>query len=261
MGSEANSQPSCSTASPSSNNKRSRDPEDEVYLDNLHSHKRYLTEMMASSLNCLTVGDSLPDNPLDSPARSESMSYFRDDASLQYSPMSEDSDDARYYENSVNMCSSHPESAPSSPVSPYRYPRPSAGFSPSSASTCYASHVSGMMISSQSRQRGSECEGRFPSSPSDICHSADLRRAALMRSVQMRTQSPGPGPSPFEAPLSPNHEPVHIMEAEDQSCSYEKSTVDDIVCQVGESLINPESNSEKPCTMLDLKGRDREPDN
>lgn len=253
MGSEVNPHTS-STASPSSN-KRSRDPEDEVYLDNLHSHKRYLTEMMASSLNCLTVGDSLSDNPMDSPARSESVSYFRDDASLQYSPMSEDSDDARNYETSVNMCSSQPESAPSSPVSPYRYPRPSAGFSPSSPSTSYTSHVSNM-TTSQTRQRSSECEGRFPSSPSDICHSADLRRAALLRSVQMRAQPPGPGPLPFEAPLSPSHEPAHIMEAEEQSCSYEKSIVDDIVYQVeGESPIDSESHSEKG-TMLDLKERD-----
>lgn len=36
--------PSSSTvASPSG--KRSRDPEDEVYVDNLHSHKRYLSEV------------------------------------------------------------------------------------------------------------------------------------------------------------------------------------------------------------------------
>ncbi|KAJ4905474.1 hypothetical protein Rs2_09132 [Raphanus sativus] len=40
----------------------------------------------------------------------------------------------------------------------------------------------------QSRQRGSDAEGRFPSSPSDICHS---RRTALLRSVQMRTQPCG----------------------------------------------------------------------
>lgn len=41
MGSEANS-----SSSPSG--KRSRDPEDEVYLDNLHSHKRYLSEVTLS---------------------------------------------------------------------------------------------------------------------------------------------------------------------------------------------------------------------
>lgn len=32
---------------------------------------------MASSLNGLTVGDPLPDNLMDSPARSESMFYLR----------------------------------------------------------------------------------------------------------------------------------------------------------------------------------------
>ena len=42
MGSESNS-PS-SSSSPSG--KRSRDPEDEVYVDNLHSHKRYLSEVL-----------------------------------------------------------------------------------------------------------------------------------------------------------------------------------------------------------------------
>ena len=54
MGSDSNAVPSASastststsTATPSTpNGKRSRDPEDEVYLDNLHSHKRYLSEV------------------------------------------------------------------------------------------------------------------------------------------------------------------------------------------------------------------------
>jgi hypothetical protein len=57
--------------------KRTRDPEDEVYLDNLRSQKRYLSEIMACSLNGLTVGDSLPVNMLESPARSESFLYHR----------------------------------------------------------------------------------------------------------------------------------------------------------------------------------------
>lgn len=43
MGSESNSASSSSTSSPCG--KRARDPEDEVYLDNLHSHKRYLSEV------------------------------------------------------------------------------------------------------------------------------------------------------------------------------------------------------------------------
>jgi hypothetical protein len=39
----ASSSASTSTSTP--NGKRSRDPEDEVYLDNLNSHKRYLSEV------------------------------------------------------------------------------------------------------------------------------------------------------------------------------------------------------------------------
>lgn len=34
-----------------SSGKRSRDPEDEVYVDNLNSHKRYLSEVIYSSFN------------------------------------------------------------------------------------------------------------------------------------------------------------------------------------------------------------------
>ena len=46
---ESNSAASSSSASssttPSPSGKRARDPEDEIYLDNLHSHKRYLSEV------------------------------------------------------------------------------------------------------------------------------------------------------------------------------------------------------------------------
>ncbi|XP_048137693.1 cell wall protein RBR3 isoform X1 [Rhodamnia argentea] len=222
--------PSTSTSTPStppvtgsSSGKRSRDPaDDEVYLDNLYSHKRYLSEMMASSLNGLTVGDTL-DNYMDSPARSESMFYFRDDMSSQYSPMSEDSDDSRFCEIPINACSSQSDSLPTSPVSPYRCQRPFG--CPSSASLAASSpsysHNLVAPTSSQTRQRGSDSEGRFPSSPSDICHSADLRRAALLRSVQMRTQ---PAPNcPYESPFAPGHEAVPNMESEDvKSLSDEK---------------------------------------
>ncbi|XAR61393.1 hypothetical protein NMG60_11035085 [Bertholletia excelsa] len=208
MGSEAIPPASASaTASSSPGGKRSRDPEDEVYVDNLHSHKRYLSEIMASSLNGLTVGDHIPDNLMDSPAR--------DEISLQYSPMSEDSDDSRYCETQANGCSSLPDSLPTSPVSPYRYQRPLSGFcsAPSTTST-----------SSPHRQRGSDSEGRFPSSPSDICHLADLRRAALLRSVQMRTQPLGP--TPFELPFGAGQEAMH-SETEERPCSYMKSLVDE----------------------------------
>ncbi|KAG6436042.1 hypothetical protein SASPL_100923 [Salvia splendens] len=121
MGPEGSS--AASPAPPSA--KRGRDPEDGVYIDNLNSHKRYLSEIMASSLNGLTIGDTLSDNIMDSPVRSDTMMpYLRfhvrmlivwDETSVQYSPMSEDSDDSRYYESS-NTCSSQPESAPTSPL-------------------------------------------------------------------------------------------------------------------------------------------------
>lgn len=37
---------SSATSSPTGTGKRNRDPEDEVYVDNLHSHKRYLSEVV-----------------------------------------------------------------------------------------------------------------------------------------------------------------------------------------------------------------------
>lgn len=44
---------STSTSTPSPCVKRGRDPEDEVYIDNLHSHKRYLSEVCSSNLQKL----------------------------------------------------------------------------------------------------------------------------------------------------------------------------------------------------------------
>ncbi|KAI3773186.1 hypothetical protein L6452_04390 [Arctium lappa] len=199
--------PSSSTLASSPTGKRSRDPEDEVYVDNLHSHKRYLSEIMASSLNGLSVVDPLPENLMDSPARSDSMFYLRDE--VPYSPMSEDLDECRYYESNA----SQPDSQPTSPVSPYRFQRLASTFSPGPSSAA--------VTASQSRQRGSESEGRFPSSPSDICHSADLRRAALLRSVQMRTH-----PSQFDASFSPMQDIKSLVQEEiDNECSmhHEKS--------------------------------------
>ncbi|XP_021768785.1 uncharacterized protein LOC110733073 [Chenopodium quinoa] len=219
MGSETNS------PTPSPSGKRSRDPEDEVYIDNLHSHKRYLSEMMASSLNCLTVGDPIPENLLDSPARSESMFYSRDELSLQYSPMSEDLDDARYYETPMSACSSQSESRPTSPVSPYRY-KPVGAFCSSPPTTSQPSNgCSTFSGSSQPRQRGSDTEGRFPSSPSDICHSGDLRKAALLRSVQMRAQ---PSCSPtFDLGFTGAQEGMQNVESETRSCSFLKPLDDE----------------------------------
>lgn len=37
------------SSSPAASAKRGRDPEDDVYVDNLHSHKRYLSEVWISS--------------------------------------------------------------------------------------------------------------------------------------------------------------------------------------------------------------------
>ncbi|XP_024173855.1 uncharacterized protein LOC112179634 isoform X1 [Rosa chinensis] len=244
------------SASASASGKRSRDPEDEVYLDNFHSHKRYLSEIMASSLNGLTVGDPLPDNLMESPARSETMFYARDDMPLEYSPMSEDSDDSRFCENPINTFSSQHESTPSSPVSPYRYQRPLTGFPSTCSTSSHPSHSCALtnFNCSQSRQRGSDSEGRFPSSPSDICHSADLRRAALLRSVQMRTQPVGP-PS-FELTFGSGHS----IEGEERPCSYMKSLVDERDYQIGEcssmGISEPDFKAEKSCRMMnmDVKG-------
>ncbi|KAK6941056.1 hypothetical protein RJ641_030587 [Dillenia turbinata] len=222
MGSETNS------SSPSSA-KRSRDPEDEVYVDNLHSHKRYLSEMMASSLNGLTVGDPLPDNLMDSPARSETMFYPRDEMSLQYSPMLEDSDDTPYSEKSTHSCSLQPESLPTSPISKTIFFI--FFYVPSTSYPSTGCAVAGVACT-QPRPRGSDSEGRFSSSSSDICRSADLRRAALLRSVQMRTQSSGP--PPFELPSGPGQEPAHNLEAEECPCSFFKSIEDERDYQIEE---------------------------
>lgn len=46
---------SSSTTMSSPGGKRSRDPEDEVYLDNLHSHKRYLSEVCLALLLVFSV--------------------------------------------------------------------------------------------------------------------------------------------------------------------------------------------------------------
>ncbi|KAJ7977631.1 Pollen-specific LRR extensin-like protein [Quillaja saponaria] len=231
------------TSSPSG--KRGRDPEDEVYLDNLHSHKRYLSEIMASSLNGLTVGDSLSDNLMESPARDEMPS--------QYLPMSEDSDDSRFCEISINT----PDNVPSSPVSPCRYQRPHCALYSGPSTNSNPSHGSNVstVTSPQLRQRGSESESRFPSSPSDICHSADLRRAALLRSVQMRTQPPGS--SSFELPFSSGQESLPRVDVEERpTCSCMKTLVDDREYQTEEcasrGISDPEFNQEKSCRVLNM---------
>ncbi|XP_057423172.1 uncharacterized protein LOC130717080 [Lotus japonicus] len=253
MGSDSNlggsASASASASSPSA--KRTRDPEEEVYLDNLRSHKRYLSEIMASSLNGLTVGDSLTDNLMESPARSESSFFLRDDMSLQYSPMSEDSDDSRFCETPLQSCSPQPDSIPSSPVSPYRHQRPPNAFS--SAPSTSSSAIHGCTVStSQPRQRSSDSEGRFPSSPSDICHSADLRRAALLRSVQMRTHPHGY--ASLELPFGSGQDPTPNIDTEERSCSYMKSLVDEGEYQIEECVPEPVFNHDnKSCSVLNVK--------
>lgn len=188
------------------------------------------------------------------------LSGFRDDMSIQYSPMSDDSDDSRYCDTTpINTCSSQPESLQTSPVSPYRFQRPLSGFSYAPpTTTSNPSHSSSIpnATSSQPRQRNTDSEGRFPSSPSDICHSADLRRAALLRSVQMRTQPVGP--SPFELPFSSGQESVHnIEETEERPCSFMKSLVDHRDYPIEEcssfSIPEPEYSMEKSCTVVNMK--------
>lgn len=176
--------------------------------------------------------------------------------SMQYSPMSEDSDDSRYCEVTVNNCSSQSDSLPTSPVSPHRYQRPLSGFSYAPSTSSYHSHscsVTGATCS-QPRQRGSDSEGRFPSSPSDICHSGDLRRAALLRSVQMRTQPPGL--SSFELSFGSAQEPVPNIEVEERSCSYMKSLADEREYQIEDCssmrMSEPGFSQEKSCRVLNM---------
>ncbi|GJW43098.1 hypothetical protein Tco_0071897 [Tanacetum coccineum] len=79
---------------------------EEKYTPGHRCESRLASNIMASSLNGLSVGDPLPESLMDSPARSDSMFYLRDELPLQYSPMSEDLDECRYYES--NACSPSP---------------------------------------------------------------------------------------------------------------------------------------------------------
>ncbi|OEL26995.1 hypothetical protein BAE44_0011984 [Dichanthelium oligosanthes] len=196
--------------------KRGRDPEEDVYVDNLHSHKRYLSEIMASSLNGLTVGDSLADNIMESPVRSETASCFRfvDEILSQYSPMSEDSDDYRCYDTQLNPSGNQPDamiSPSTSPMSsPHRHQKPQSPLLPSNPYPLPSCSLSSVVCSHA--RRGSDNEGRFPSSPNDMCHGADLRRTALLRSVQMRVQ----GPHAYDLPFGIRQEQEHVHEHEDE---------------------------------------------
>ncbi|KAK3164324.1 hypothetical protein QOZ80_1AG0016040 [Eleusine coracana subsp. coracana] len=164
--------------------KRGRDAEEDVYVDNLHSHKRYLSEVMASSMNGLSVGDSVTDNAMRSPVRMENTPCFRDETTV-----SEKSEDFRSYDNQVNTSRNQTDmsSSSTSPISsPNRFQKPNTCSSSGNQYPLPSSSLSA--VASSNVRRGTEHEGRIPSSPNDMCHSGDLRRTALLRSVQMRVQ-------------------------------------------------------------------------
>ncbi|KAH9292067.1 hypothetical protein KI387_042742, partial [Taxus chinensis] len=83
-------------------------------------------------------------------------------------------------------------------------------------STCSLACVASFPLQCvQPRQRNSDSESRFPPSPSDPCQSADLRRAALLRSLQMRAQPPAT-PS-FEMSVDNISEQGHDIEESEYS--------------------------------------------
>ncbi|XP_039847507.1 uncharacterized protein LOC120706849 isoform X2 [Panicum virgatum] len=150
---------------------------------------------MASSMNGLSVGDSVAEDIIVSPVRLESASCFRDEMSTQYSPMSEESDDYRYYDTQVNTNGNQTDtiSSPStSPISSHRFQRPYTWFSSENPYPLPSCSLVAVICSQARRGSGSEHEGRNPCSPNDMCHGGDLRRTALLRSVQRRVQSPHP---------------------------------------------------------------------
>ncbi|KAI5071352.1 hypothetical protein GOP47_0013603 [Adiantum capillus-veneris] len=184
--------------------------EDEVYLDNFHVHKRYLSEVMASSLNGLKVGDSFSGGskvspqtfePMDSPALTETAGVSKslssypsngDELSTLDSYMSDDSDDSicyrtgRYCETPQRTFSSLSDSSrAASPLKSSKGP-----FGGNNAVVSAFSLSSMPLPCTQPKQRVPDAESRFPPSPSDPCYAADLRRAALLRSLQLRAQSP-----------------------------------------------------------------------
>lgn len=227
-----------------SGSKRVR-PEDEVYLDNFHVHKRYLSEVMASSLNGLKVGDTFSGgskvvpqtfDPMDSPTITETAGVSKslssypsngDELSTLDSYMSDDSDDSicyrsgRYYETPQRTLSSLCDSLRA--ASPLKSSKgvPS-GYSMSSVP----------LPCTQPKQRVPDAESRFPPSPSDPCYAADLRRAALLRSLQMRAQSPVAISDAAAADDEAVDECLdtcehHLAEAEDQ-CSPCSPNLDDL---------------------------------
>lgn len=120
----------------------------------------------------------------------------RDEISMQYSRVSEESDDYRYYETQVNTNGNQTDVLGNSSTSPASSPRRVQKlhnwFSSACSYTLPSCSLPAVVCSPAPRGCGTEQEGRIPSSPNDMCHGGDLRRAALLRSVQMRAQSPHP---------------------------------------------------------------------
>ncbi|GAQ84793.1 hypothetical protein KFL_002060140 [Klebsormidium nitens] len=239
-------------------NKRPRPVDaDAVTLDNYHVSKRYLTEMMASSLNLLKVGDS-KDDGTDGPPMSEllSSSLPSEGGSLmeqrfmgslpRYSSaalsaggddmMSNQGDSAMSDDNGDTDDDSSPgswrrnnmlmqEAQFKSPEAAYgpdgTRRRPNGGGIAASnlATSSLASpvppavtgpgawgipaHTSTHPYAIPSRHHAlqqKEGDSRLPPSPSDPAQSANLRRAALLRSLQMRGQAPSTAHSPTQVP-------------------------------------------------------------
>lgn len=170
--------------------------------------------------------------------------------------MAEDSDENRFCEASTNTCSSQPDSLPTCPVSPYRYQKQLNALSSIPCTSSYSSNgctITGL-TSTQPRQRSSDSESRLPSSPSDICQPADLRRAALLRSVQIRAQ-PSLSSS-LELQYSQGQDPVPNIEPEEGPSSYMKSLVDERGYQIEDcssvSISGSEFNGKKSCRMINM---------
>ncbi|KAL3692122.1 hypothetical protein R1sor_005773 [Riccia sorocarpa] len=211
--------------------KRRRGGDDEVFFDNYHTHKRYLTEVMASSMIGLSVGDSAVNQPplaevSLSPAQTEtggtgvsrSASSFPsngDDTSTLDSPMSEDSDESvgyRLIRGTETVHYSGPASSdlasvnPATPCSARRFQRlpchtPGHFQSVTLACRMYTS-ASTSPYAPSAWPRCPDSEGRLPPSPNDACQSADLRRATLLRNLQLRAQQPAQPNSPVTTPES-----------------------------------------------------------
>ncbi|KAH7300625.1 hypothetical protein KP509_24G071800 [Ceratopteris richardii] len=168
---------------------------------------------MASSLNGLKVGDTFSGgpkattptfDPLGSPGLTEtggiskSLSSYPsngDELSSLDSYMSDDSDNDSVCYRTGRICYRTPQRILSSLGDSSRAASPVKS-SKGVSSFCSNAATNGFSMSStsiscmQPRQRVADAESPFPPSPSDPCYSADLRRTALLKSLQLRAQSP-----------------------------------------------------------------------